>query len=77
MLLKDIPIHYTLTIAIQSVEIPYSFYNVSVNYNTIYYSIASVFYTMTIPEGNYTANTFITEFNSQFSLGGHATRLRH
>ena len=60
-----------LTIAIQSVEIPYSFYNVSVNYNTIYYSIADIFYTMTIPEGNYTATTFITEFNSQFSLGGH------
>lgn len=61
-----------LTVAIQSVEIPYSFYNVSTNYNTIYYSIGGVFYTMTIPEGNYTATTFITEFNSQFALGGHS-----
>jgi len=60
-----------LTVAIQSVEIPYSFYNVSMNYNTIYYSVDGVFYTMTIPEGNYTATTFITEFNSQFSLGSH------
>jgi len=61
-----------LTIAIQSVEIPYSFYNVSTNYNTIYYSVGGAFYTMTIPEGNYTAKTFITEFNSQFALGGHS-----
>lgn len=60
-----------LTVAIQSVEIPYSFYNVSTNYNTIYYSVDGVFYTMTIPEGNYTATTFITEFNSQFALEGH------
>lgn len=60
-----------LTISIQSAEIPYSFYNVSINYNTIYYAILGIYYTMTIPEGNYTATTFITEFNNQFSLGSH------
>ena len=60
-----------LTIAIQSAEIPYSFYNVSETYNTIYYSVLGVNYTMTITEGNYTANTFITEFNSNFLSGGH------
>lgn len=60
-----------LTISVHSAEIPYSFYNVSENYNTIYYSVLSVNYTMTIPEGNYNANTFITEFNNEFSSGGH------
>lgn len=60
-----------LTISIHSAEIPYSFYNVSDNYNTIYYSVLGVNYTMTIPEGNYNANTFITQFNNQFSSGGH------
>ncbi len=60
-----------LTISVHSAEIPYSFYNVSENYNTIYYSVLSVNYTMTIPEGNYNANTFITQFNNEFLSGGH------
>ncbi len=60
-----------LTISIQSAEIPYSFYNVSVIYNTIYYSVLGSFYTMNITPGNYTALSYITEFNNQFSLGGH------
>lgn len=68
-----------LTISIQSAEIPYSFYNVSETYNTIFYTIQDTGglgtlynnYTMTIPEGNYTANTFITEFNNLFTSGGH------
>jgi len=60
-----------LTISIQSAEIPYSFYNVSDIYNTIYYTILSVNYTMNITAGNYTAKSFITEFNAKFSNGGH------
>lgn len=60
-----------LTVSIQSAEIPYSFYNVSENYNTIYYSVLGVNYTMTIPEGNYKTNSFITQFNNLFLSGGH------
>lgn len=64
-----------LTISIQSAEIPYSFYNVSENYNTIFYTVLGIGYSsedyMVIPEGNYTANTFITEFNTLFASGGH------
>lgn len=68
-----------LTISVQSTEIPYSFYNVSENYNTIYYTIQDTGgigsfynnYTMNIAEGNYTANAFITEFNAKFLTGAH------
>ena len=66
--------HYNtlyLTISIQSAEIPYSFYNVSELTNTIYYGVLGVNYTMNIAEGNYTATTFITEFNAKFLIGGH------
>ncbi len=68
-----------LTISIQSAEIPYSFYNVSENYNKIYYAkwyeiggiegggIAIDANTITIPEGNYTATTLLTEINNQFT----------
>lgn len=68
-----------LTISIQSAEIPYSFYNVSENYNKIYYAkwyenggifgegIAINPNTITIPEGNYTATTLLTEINNQFT----------
>ena len=39
--------------------------------NTIKYEISSVEYSMTIPEGQYNANTFITAFQTQFAAGGH------
>ena len=60
-----------LTTSIQSAEIPYSFYNVSEMYNTIYYSVLGATYTMVIAEGNYTSTSFITEFNNKFLAGGH------
>ena len=68
-----------LTISVHSAEIPYSFYNVSENYNTIFYTLQDTTgggatynnYEMTIPEGNYNAKTFISEFNNQFSSGAH------
>ena len=67
---RDINTLY-FSVYIQSAEIPYSFYNVSENYNIIYYNVEGNNYTITIPEGNYTAKTFINEFNSQFANGGH------
>ena len=71
-------IHYN-TISIQSAEIPHSFYNVDQNHNVIYYTVADTGglgsfynnYTMTIPEGQYNANTFITVFQTLFAAGGH------
>ena len=71
-------IHYN-TISIQSAEIPHSFYNVDENHNTVYYTLADTGglgsfynnYTMTIPEGQYNANTFITAFQTLFAAGGH------
>jgi hypothetical protein len=63
-------IHYN-TVSIQSAEIPHSFYNVDELHNTIKYEISSVEYSMTIPEGQYNANTFIAAFQTQFAAGAH------
>ena len=78
MLADQNHIHYN-TISIQSAEIPHSFYNVDQNHNVIYYTVADTGglgsfynnYTMTIPEGQYNANTFITVFQTLFAAGGH------
>ena len=61
------------TISVQSGEFPYSFYNVSELHNTVAYEVLGTTYTMTIAEGNYNANSFITAFTTQF-LGGHGKR---
>jgi hypothetical protein len=71
-------IHYN-TVSIQSAEIPHSFYNVDEIHNAIYYTLQDTGefgtfynnYTMTISEGQYNANTFITAFQTQFAAGGH------
>ena len=65
-----------LTVSVQTAEIPYSFYNVSENYNKIYYAkwyengglfgegIAIDSTLLTIPEGNYTASTLLNAINT-------------
>lgn len=54
-----------------SAEIPVSFYNINVNNQVLYYTINNIQYNLTIPEGNYNATNFITEFQTQFNNGGH------
>lgn len=70
ILKKDKDIYY-VSCSLLSCEIPVSFYNVNINNNILKYSINSIEYTLTVPEGNYSAITFISEFVSQFNSGGH------
>jgi hypothetical protein len=70
ILKKEEDIFY-VGLSLLSAEIPCSFYNINVNDATLNYSVNSVEYSMTLTEGNYTATTFIAEFVSQFSTGGH------
>ena len=61
----------TNTISLQSVEMPFSIYNVDYNRNIIALRITLangnvVNYTLTLTEGNYNANTFRTEVIGKF-----------
>lgn len=62
------------TISIQSVEMANSFYNINENNNKIDVRITHVTtgnetpYTITIPIGNYSASSFLTQFNTSFSV---------
>lgn len=60
------------TVGLYSAEIPVSFYNINVNNYVLNYSVNAVSYSMTIPEGNYNATSFITAFQTQFASGGHS-----
>lgn len=70
ILKRDEDIYYT-SIAVLSAEIPFSFYTVNENNNTLNYTINSIDYILVLNEGNYNATTFITEFVSKFNAGGH------
>jgi hypothetical protein len=70
LLKEEDDILYT-TCGLLSAQIPFSFYNINVNNQLLKYSVNSVIYTLTIPEGNYNSSTFITAFQTQFSTGGH------
>jgi hypothetical protein len=70
LLKEEDDILYT-TCGLLSAQIPFSFYNINVNNQTLKYSVNSVVYSLTIPEGNYNSTTFITAFQTQFSAGGH------
>jgi hypothetical protein len=70
VLKRDPDIFYT-SVALQSAEIPCSFYNINVNNQTLKYTVNSVSYTLTVPESNYNYSTFITAFVAQFNAGGH------
>ncbi len=67
-------IHFN-TVSIQSAEIPHSFYNVDENHNIVQYRIndagSLTDYTMTISEGQYNANTFISTFQTLFASDSH------
>jgi len=61
----------TNTVSLQSVEMPFSIYNVGYNKNTISLRITkqngdTVNHTLTLTEGNYNANTFRTEVIGKF-----------
>ena len=71
ILRRDVDIFYT-SVALLSAEIPCSFYNININNQVLKYTVNSVGYTLTVPEGNYNATSFITAFLAQFNAGGHA-----
>lgn len=52
-------------------QIPYSFYIINANNNVLKYTVSSVIYTITIPEGNYNAFNLITTMTSLFLANGH------
>jgi len=53
------------TVRVTHAEIPYSFYIINSNNNLLSLSTGNI----TIPVGNYNANTLITQLNSQFPTG--------
>lgn len=59
------------TVSLTSCEIPYSFYNVNINNQVIKYQVGGTDYTMTVPEGNYSALTFAVKFVALYAVGGH------
>ncbi len=59
------------TVSLTSCEIPYSFYNVNINNQVIKYSVGGVSFTMTMPEGNYSAISFAQKFVVLYATGGH------
>ena len=59
------------TAGVLNAQFPVSFYNVNVNNQILNYSVNGTSYSLTIPEGNYDSNSFISAFQSQFSTGGH------
>lgn len=63
------------TCGLLNAQIPFSFYNINVNNQVLYYSVNGTYYTMTITEGNYNSTTFITAFQTGFSSGGHGKTL--
>lgn len=66
---------YYVGITLLSAEIPCSFYNISVNNQTLKYTVNSTTYTLTIPEGNYNATSFIAQFVSLYNSGGHGNNI--
>ena len=60
----NVPDGYQIYLSLQKASIPYSFYNINLNNNTL-----TVFYdnqvnVIPIPEGNYNINTLVTELKS-------------
>ena len=60
------------TVSLYSAEIPCSFYNININNNVLQYTVESVQYSLTIPEGNYNSTTFSAAFKTQFEAETHA-----
>ncbi len=70
-LLKDDADIIRTSLSILNAQIPVSFYIITANNNTFTYANPNVFVpatTITIPVGNYDANTLITYMNTQLSL---------
>lgn len=58
-------------ISVQSAQICCSFYIVNYSCNILNYTFNGTPFILTMPVGNYNANTFITEILHQFFLNGH------
>ena len=61
----NIPKHRKVYASVQNAIIPYSFYNVNSNNNTLMYTVnGGSVQTLNITEGNYNVNTLITAITS-------------
>lgn len=69
-LLKDEPDILHRSITIRNAQIPVSFYVINEYNNVLNYSINDVLGTITVPYGNYNANTFLTQLNTLFLDNG-------
>lgn len=70
LLIEDIKILQSHIQLIAS-QIPHSFYIINANNNVLKYTVSSIIYTITIPEGNYNAFSLITVMTSLFLANGH------
>jgi hypothetical protein len=64
----EIPSDNTIYLSVHHAVIPYSFYNVNQNNNTLSYVFGGSIITGTIPIGNYTANTLLTALKTLLPL---------
>lgn len=74
ILKKEDDIYY-VGATLLTAEIPCSFYNINVNNQTLKYTVNSTTYTITIPEGNYNATNFISQFIYLYNSGGHGNTI--
>ena len=58
-------------IIILNAQIPVSFYNINYSNNVLNYSVSSVWNSITVPVGNYNANSLITVMTSLFLADGY------
>ncbi len=70
-ILKDDPNICYSTNSLLNAQIPVSMYEVNYANNVLYYNISSTNYSITIPVGNYNANTLITQLETQFLANSH------
>jgi len=66
--IKDEPDIIHRQITLQSAQIPYSFYVINYTNNTFIGEVSTVAFTLTIPVGNYNANSLCTYLNNYFQI---------
>jgi hypothetical protein len=67
----ELPLQHTIMLSVQSVVIPYTFYNINSTNNTLIYTVNGNVNILTISSGNYNAinlATFLTTSMSNFSV---------
>ena len=67
----ELPLQHTIMLSVQSVIIPYTFYNINDNNNTLNYTQNNISTKLTISKGNYNAinlATFLTASMTNFTV---------